>query len=303
MSTLVADRRPEDLFARPSRKAGAWLFFKREPLAVIGLVVIASCLIIMAFAPWLSPFPAEGRGEPNVSRQLLPPSPGHPFGTDDLGRDLLSRVIFGARVSVTIGVMVTLVAVLIGVPLGALAGYIGGWLDEGIMRITDIFLAFPPLLLAIVIAAALGRSFANTMLAIGLTWWPWYARLVRSQVLSLREQYFVDAARTIGVNEARIILRHILPNTLSPVLVQASMDVGSAILAAAGLSFLGLGVRPPIADWGRMLSEGRAIFLSHWWVSTFPGLAIFLVVLAFNVLGDALRDWFDPHARAQRVAA
>jgi peptide/nickel transport system permease protein len=173
-------------------------------------------------------------------------------------------------------------------------------LDEVIMRITDVFLGFPPLLLAIAIAAALGRNFVNAMIAIGITWWPWYARLVRSQVVSIRHRHFVDAARSMGVRDSRIIVRHVLPNVLAPTLVQASMDVGSAILAGAGLSFLGLGVASPTADWGRMLAEGRIIFLSHWWVSTFPGIAIFVVVLAFNLLGDALRDWFDPRTRAQR---
>jgi peptide/nickel transport system permease protein len=201
---------------------------------------------------------------------------------------------------VPMGVLVVLTAVCIGVPLGALAGYAGGWVDEVIMRITDVFLGFPPLLLAIAIAATLGRSFMNAMIAIGLTWWPWYARLVRSQVVIIRHRYFVDAARTMGVSDARIISRHVLPNVLSPILVQASMDVGSAILAGAALSFLGLGVGAPTADWGRMLAEGRVIFLSHWWVSTFPGLAIFIVVLAFNLVGDALRDWYDPDAQARR---
>ena len=275
-------------------------FFRRDPLAVLGAVVVVGCLAVMIFAPWLTPYPEEGRGDPNMSNKLLPPSPEHRFGTDQMGRDVLARIIFGSRVSVPMGVLVALVAVLIGVPIGAISGYAGGWLDEAIMRVTDVFLAFPPLLLAIAIAAALGRSFTNAMLAIALTWWPWYARLVRSQALSLRQRSFVDAARCMGLTEPVIILRHVLPHTLTPVLVQASLDIGSAILAGAGLSFLGLGVRPPVPDWGRMVSEGRLFFLNQWWVCAFPGLSIFLVVLAFNLVGDALRDWLDPRMRAQR---
>jgi peptide/nickel transport system permease protein len=279
---------------------GVWRFFGRHRSALVGTLLIVGCLAMMTFAPWLSPYPIEGAGKPNIANKLLPPGPGHALGTDDLGRDLLSRIVYGSRVSVPMGVLVVLAAVIIGVPLGALAGYAGGWLDETIMRVTDVFLGFPPLLLAIAIAAALGRSFLNAMLAIGITWWPWYARLVRSQVVSIRHRHYVDAARCMGVSDRRIILRHVLPNILAPVLVQGSMDVGAAILAGAGLSFLGLGVGAPTADWGRILADGRVIFLTHWWVSTFPGLSIFLVVLAFNLVGDALRDWFDPRAQPRK---
>lgn len=303
MSSTLAEGLAKPTGGTRNGTPGLIRFFRHEVLALASAIVILAALGMMAFAPRISPYPEEGAGLPVVSHLLLAPSSVHPFGTDDLGRDVLSRVIFGARVSVTMGVMVTLVAIAVGVPLGAASGFFGRWIDEAMMRITDVFLAFPPLLLAIVFASAMGRSFANAMLAIGISWWPWYARLVRSEVLSLREQYFVDAARSIGVKDIKIILRHILPNTLSPVIVQASMDIGSAILAGAGLSFLGLGVRPPVADWGRMLSDGRVILLSHWWVSTFPGLAIFLTVLAFNILGDALRDWFDPYMRTRRYVA
>jgi peptide/nickel transport system permease protein len=297
--TTITEARPRALL--PQIGGGRlFRFFRQQPLAAVAALIILASLVAIVAAPVLSPYPAEGRGEPNIANELLPPGPDHLLGTDTLGRDLLSRIIYGTRVSVPMGVLVVLTAVVIGVPLGALAGYKGGWLDEVIMRITDVFLGFPPLLLAIAIAAALGRSFVNAMIAIGITWWPWYARLVRSQVVSIRHRHFVDAARSMGVSDRRIIVRHVLPNILAPVLVQASMDVGAAILAGAGLSFLGLGVRPPTADWGQMLADGRVIFLSHWWVSTFPGIAIFVVVLAFNLLGDALRDWFDPRTRAQR---
>jgi peptide/nickel transport system permease protein len=188
--------------------------------------------------------------------------------------------------------------VLIGAPLGAVAGFFGGWIDEIIMRVTDVFLAFPPLLLAIAIAAALGPSFFNTMLAIALTWWPWYTRLVRAQAISLRERSFIEAARGIGVKNLTIIWKHILPNVLTPVLVQSTLDLGSAILTGAGLSFIGLGSQPPTADWGNMINEGRLYVLGgRWWMAVFSGLAIFLTALAFNLLGDGVRDAVDPRTR------
>ena len=186
---------------------------------------------------------------------------------------------------------------LIGVPLGAIAGFYGGWIDNLLMRITDIFLAFPPLLLAIALAAALGPSFTNTMIAISFTWWPWYARLVRAQTISLKERSFIEAARSIGVPSWKIILTHVLPNVMTPVMVQATMDLGSAILVGASISFIGLGVQPPTADWGTMISVGRIYFLERPWYAGSAGAAIFLVVLAFNLLGDALRDAADPRTR------
>jgi peptide/nickel transport system permease protein len=196
------------------------------------------------------------------------------------------------------GVLVVAAAVLIGTPLGALAGYFGGWTDEVIMRVTDVFLAFPPLLLAVAIAAALGPGYVNAVLAIALTWWPWYTRLVRAQAIALREQPFVEAARSIGVSDLTIIRRHVLPNVLTPVLVQSTVDIGSAILTAAGLSFIGLGPQPPTPDWGAMVNEGRLYVLSgRGWLVTFPGLAIFLTALAFNLLGDSVRDATDPRTR------
>jgi peptide/nickel transport system permease protein len=193
---------------------------------------------------------------------------------------------------------VVVVAVVVGTPLGAIAGYAGGWIDEIIMRITDIFLAFPPLLLAIAIAAALGPGYANAVLAVGLTWWPWYTRLVRAQTLSIRQRDYVTAARGIGVSDATIIRRHILPNVMTPVLVQATLDLGSAILTVAGLSFIGLGTQPPTPDWGVMVNEGRLYLQSgRWWLVTFPGLAIMITTLSFNLLGDSVRDVTDPHTR------
>jgi peptide/nickel transport system permease protein len=225
---------------------------------------------------------------------MLVPSAEHPFGTDRLGRDMLSRVIVGARSALMVPIGVVAFAVLIGAPLGAIAGYKGGWIDEVIMRITDLFLAFPSLLLAMAIASALGRGLQNAAIALVISWWPWYTRLVRGVTIGLKERYFVEAAQAIGVRDWIIILRHILPNTISPILVQATVDMGTVILAMGGLAFLGLGTQPPAPDWGLMVSEGRSYILDQWWIATFPGLAIFVIVLAFNLVGDTLRDIFDP---------
>jgi len=271
--------------------------FRRDILAVLSLVVIVLFVLGAILAPLLTPYPGQGRGDPNILEKFRPPSSAHPLGTDYLGRDVWARILFGGRSSLSIGFLVVTVASVIGIPLGATAGYYGGWIDNLIMRITDMFLAFPPLLLAIAIAAALGPSFINVMIAIAFTWWPWYARLVRAQTLSLREQYFVEAARSIGVSDVTIIVRHILPNVLAPVLVQATMDIGSAILTGAAISFVGLGVRPPTPDWGEMISTGRIYFIERPWFAGSAGAAIFLVTLAFNLLGDAMRDVADPRTR------
>jgi peptide/nickel transport system permease protein len=271
--------------------------FQRDWLAVASLVVIVLFVVGAIFAPWLAPYPEQGKGAPNLTEKFEPPSREHLLGTDYLGRDILSRVLYGGRTSLSIGFLVVFVASVIGVPMGAIAGYYGGWIDDLLMRITDVFLAFPSLLLAIAIAAALGASFTNSMIAIAITWWPWYARLVRAQTLSLRERYFVEAARSIGVSDLNIIRRHIFPNILTPVLVQATMDIGSAILTGAAISFIGLGVQPPTPDWGKMVSTGRIYFIERPWFAGSAGLAIFLVTLAFNLLGDAVRDAADPRTR------
>jgi peptide/nickel transport system permease protein len=206
----------------------------------------------------------------------------------------LSRIIVGSSIALRVPMIVVILAVAVGAPLGALAGYVGGWLDNLIMRLTDLFLAFPSLLLAVAIVAALGPSLTNAMIAIAISWWPWYARLVRGVTLSLRERYFVEAARSIGVSNRTIVLRHILPNCVTPILVQATIDFGTVILAEGSLAFIGLGTQPPAPDWGLMVSQGRSYILDQWWISTFPGLAIFISVLAFNLLGDTLRDILDP---------
>lgn len=268
--------------------------FSKDRLGVISLLVIVLFLLLASFATQIAPYPEQGKGKSNIQNTLAAPSEQHWFGTDRQGRDILSRILFGLRTSLKAAFFVTFLAVVIGVPLGAIAGFIGGAVDEIIMRITDVFLAFPALLLALALVTALGPSLDNAILAISLSWWPWYARIVRSSTISLKHALFIDAARVIGVSRMRIIFRHIIPNTLTPVIVQASMDVGSVIIATASLSFLGLGTQPPQADLGQLISEGRTYILQQWWYSTFPGLAILLLVMAFNILGDSIRDFLDP---------
>lgn len=252
-------------------------------------IVILAIVLAVAGAPWLTSYALQGQGEPNAVDKFLAPSTLHWFGTDHLGRDLLARVLYGGRVSLSIAVLVVSLAIAIGAPLGTVAAYFGGWLDDLLMRITDVFLAFPPLLLAIFLAAILGSGFVNMAVAIALSWWPWYARIARAQVASLRQRPYVEAAQVMGVSHFRIIRRHLLPAVAGPVMVQATLDLGTAILTASSLSFLGLGVNPPTADWGQMVSSGRIYFPDRWWYVAFPGLAIFIVTLAFTILGDSLR--------------
>jgi peptide/nickel transport system permease protein len=266
----------------------------RDPLSLLSTVIIVLFILLAVFAYQIAPYPEEGAGKTHAANTLLPPSADHWFGTDKLGRDILSRIIMGARPALIIPIGVVLFAVLLGAPLGALAGYKGGWLDEVIMRVTDLFLAFPSLLLAMAIASALGRGLDKAAIALVISWWPWYTRIARGVAVGLKERYFVEAAQAIGVSDTVIIFRHILPNTISPILVQATVDLGTVILAMGGLAFLGLGTQPPSPDWGLMVSDGRTYMLTQWWIATFPGLAIFIVVLAFNMLGDTLRDIFDP---------
>ena len=266
----------------------------RDPLAFASLIVILVFIFMAVFADQIAPYPEQGAGRTDAANTMNPPSAKNILGADKLGRDVLSRVIVGARPALLIPILVVLFAVLIGAPLGAWAGYTGGWVDEIIMRITDLFLAFPSLLLAMAIAFALGRGLDKAAIAVIVSWWPWYTRLARGIAISLRERNFVEAARASGVSDAVIIFRHILPNTISPILVQATVDMGTVILAMGGLAFLGLGTQPPAPDWGLMVSEGRTYMLNQWWIATYPGLAIFIVVLAFNLIGDTLRDIFDP---------
>ena len=276
---------------------------RRDPLALAGLVIVAGFVAVALLAPLIVPYPEEGRGISNLTRILRPPSFAHPFGTDEFGRDLLSRVFFGASLALQVGVSVVLMAFAVGAPLGVIAGYYRGAVEEAIMRVTDMFLAFPPILLALVIAAALGRGSGAVVVAIAISFWPWYTRLVHGQVLHVRSQPFVDAAVALGLPRRRIVFRHVFPNALAPATIQASMDVGSAILSAAALNFLGLGPQPPTPDWGVMVNTAYLAgnFSTFWWYATFPGLAIFLVVLAFNLVGDGAREVLDPKLRRRRL--
>lgn len=266
----------------------------RSPLVIFGLVVVLIVVILAIFAPQLAPY---NPSQINFSAVTAPPSSAHLLGTDDVGRDILSRIIYGSRIDLLVGFLTILGAVLIGLPIGAIAAYRGGWVDEAIMRVTDMFLSFPPLILAMALAAALGPGLIHAMEAMLITWWPWYTRLIRGQVLSIKENTYVEAARALGANDVRVILRHILPNSLSPIIVQGTMDIGNAILTAASLSFIGLGAQPPQPEWGAMITVGRNYIQQYWWMATFPGLAILLTVIGFNLFGDGLRDSLDPRLR------
>ncbi len=282
-----------------ARRLGSSLRFylRGNALTAIGIFVIGLFILVALLAPWLAPYPGDALGQVHPSDALLAPSAAHLMGTDQLGRDLFSLVLLGARVSLGAGFVTILFALVIGVTLGLIAGYSGGWLDEVIMRLTDIVLGFPSLLLAVAIAATLGASLDHAVLAIALSWWPWYTRLIRSQVISLRHADYVQAARLSGLGRARILLRHILPNALTPVVVQASMDLGSVILTLAGLSFLGLGAQPPTPEWGLIVADGQNYVLTNWWYVTFPGLAILISVSALNLVGDGLNDLLNRRER------
>ena len=269
----------------------------RSPLSVIGFFLVAIFLIIALIGPMIILYPGDIKGAIHMDQKLRPPSSAHPFGTDEVGRDIYSRVIIGTRLSLQIGLIIIFVAMGIGIPLGIIAGYVGGWLNEIIMRVTDVFLSIPGLLLALAIVGALGPGIKNAMLALSIVWWPGYVRLVQGKTLSLKEESFVEAAKSIGASKLRIIFSHILPNCTSPIIVKASMDMGMAILFAANLGFIGVGAQPPEPEWGAMISTGRNYLPDHWWMATFPGLAILITVLGFNLLGDGLRDVLDPQSR------
>ncbi|MDL1896869.1 ABC transporter permease [Anaerolineae bacterium CFX7] len=268
----------------------------RSPLTMAGLVIITVFVILALLAPLLAPYEPQ---QQKLSQRLKPPTTEHFLGTDQLGRDMWSRLLWGARISLTIGLVVVLAAGIFGTTLGLISGYAGGIVDEALMRLTDIFFSFPALILAMAIAGALGPNLVNTMIAIAVVTWPVYARLARAQVLSLREREFIQAAIAIGVPTPRVLWRHLLPNSLAPLLVQASFDMGAAILAAAGLSFIGFGAQPPTPEWGVMISEGRKYVGTQPWLSLFPALAILMTVAAFNLIGDGLRDALDPRLRSE----
>jgi peptide/nickel transport system permease protein len=271
--------------------------FRRNPLSMIGLVMLIFILIIALIAPYIVPFPEDSAGRIRATARLTAPNETFYFGTDHVGRDIFSRVLMGTGLALQVGVVIIVLATTIGVTVGAIAGYFGGWVDDLLMRITDIFLTVPALILAIAVTAALGKGITNVMIGIALVWWPGFARLTRSLVLSLREEPFVEAARGIGAGSLRVLFRHVLPNALSPIIVKMSTDFGFAVLNAAALGFIGLGAQPPTPEWGAMINDGRAYFPQRWWVATFPGMAIFILVFSWNLLGDGLRDLLDPRAR------
>lgn len=273
----------------------AWTF-GGSASAMAGLGIVGVFLLLAAFGPTLVPFPDDARGAMHLAQKLLPPSRTHWFGTDEMGCDIFSRVIVGTRTSLWVGLTITGIAAAVGVPLGVAAGYLGGRVRAVIMRVTDVFLAVPGLVLALAIVAATGPGVLHGVLALSLVWWPGYVRLIEAKALTLRREPYVEAARTMGAGHLWVLARHILPNCISPLVVKASMDMGLAILAAASLGFVGLGARPPAPEWGAMISVARGYMPDWWWYSFFPGLFIFATVLGFNLLGDGLRDMLDPRS-------
>jgi peptide/nickel transport system permease protein len=274
---------------------GFWRRFLRTPSAVAGGVIVAVVVALALFAPLLAPYPY---GDTDILNVWGPPEASHWLGTDALGRDVLTRLLYGARISLFTGFVVVTVGAVFGTLVGGLAAYARGRIEELIMRLTDLVLCFPPIILALAIAAALGIGTTNTIIAMLVVWWPKFARLAHSLVIVQRSQEYVEAATVIGFSPARILVRHIIPNAIGPLIVLVTLDVGNAIITFAGLSFLGLGVVPPTPEWGSMVAEGREL-VAQWWVATFPGIAILTVVLGFNFLGDGVRDWLDPKARSR----
>jgi peptide/nickel transport system permease protein len=268
-----------------------WKRLKRSKLAMAGLVVVVLLILAAIFADIVAPFSYEKQ---DLKNAFLYPSSEHIFGTDEFGRDIFSRIIYGARISLQVGVIAVGISVVAGGLLGAISGFYGGKLDNAIMRVMDVLLAIPSLLLSIAIAAALGPGLFNLMIAVGISSIPSYARIVRASVLSISKQEFIEAAKASGSSDARIILKHIIPNSLAPIIVQATLGVAGAILTAAGLSFIGLGIQPPIPEWGAMLSGGRDYIRDYPYMTIFPGLFIMITILSLNLLGDGLRDALDP---------
>ena len=286
----VADRKDAD--AAPGRRS----LLRRalaHPLVVTGSIIVLALAVVAVFGRWLAPFDPTSM---DFSARFAPPSLAHPFGTDDFGRDVFSRVLFGAAVSFKVAFIAVGISGTVGVLLGLVAGFLGGWIDEVVMRVMDVLFAFPAVLLAITVMAILGRGVGNAMVAIAIVYIPIFARVTRGAVISVRGREFVTAARAMGQGQWRIMLRHVLPNALGPIIVQTSLSLAFAILAEAALSFFGLGTQPPAPSWGRMLSEGRSFLYQAPWMGIFPGLAIMVTVLGFNLLGDGLRDVLDPRS-------
>ncbi|MBT5002293.1 MAG: ABC transporter permease [Marinovum sp.] len=294
---LTTDAPTSRRHARLANLYQGWLTLRANSMAMFGLGILLALLLVALLAPVLSP---HDPFEQSLSNRLQPlGTEGHILGTDSLGRDILSRLIYGSRITLYIVALVALIAPVAGLLVGTVAGYVGGWTDTVLMRITDIFLAFPRLVLALAFVAALGAGIENAVLAISLTAWPPYARIARAETLTIRSADYISAIRLQGAGALRIITKHIWPLCISSLIVRVTLDMAGIILAAAGLGFLGLGAQPPSPEWGAMISEGRRFILDHWWVATVPGLAIFTVSLAFNLLGDGLRDVLDPKDGSQ----
>ena len=298
MSTWLRDPNPVSrLQARAGQSYLAWLRLRRNTLAMTGLVVVLALLAMAVLAPVLAGY---GPTVQDLSARLLPPlSPGHWLGTDDFGRDMWSRIVWGSRITLTIIALVAVTAPVIGLIVGTVAGYFGGWVDQVLMRITDIFLAFPRLILALALVAVLGPGINNAVLAIALTAWPPYARVARAETLTVRASDYIAAVRLQGAGALRIIWGHIVPMCLPSLIIRVTLDMAGVILIAAGLGFLGLGAQPPLPEWGLMISSGRRYLFEQWWVCTIPGIAIFIVSLGFNLLGDGLRDVLDPRSASR----
>ncbi|MEQ8397003.1 ABC transporter permease [Thalassobaculum sp.] len=271
-----------------------WLGLARNPLAMLGLAIVVTLILAAIFAPLLAPHDPLAQ---DLGRRLLPPgTDGNLLGTDELGRDILSRLLYGARITLYVVALVVFTAPVAGLIVGTVAGYAGGWVDVVLMRMTDVFLAFPRLVLALAFVAALGPGIGNAVLAIALTSWPPYARIARAETLTIRNSDFIAAIRLQGASPLRIVIGHVMPLCVSSVIVRVTLDMAGIILTAAGLGFLGLGAQPPLPEWGAMISTGRLFILDQWWVAAMPGLAIFIVSLGFNLLGDGLRDALDPRS-------
>ncbi|MEI6617892.1 MAG: ABC transporter permease [Betaproteobacteria bacterium] len=289
---LMSDRPASRRQAALGRAYAGWRSFARNRLALLGLAIVIGLVLVAVFADVLAPY-SPYTGDLRTTR-LLAPSPAHWFGTDDQGRDILSRVLVGSRITLTVVVLVAVLAAPLGLLVGTVAGYAGGWVDAVLMRVTDVFLAFPRLILALAFVAALGPGIANAALAIAITSWPPYARIARAETLQIRQSDFIAAVQLLGASPWRVVWRHIMPLCVSSVIVRVTLDMAGIILTAAGLGFLGLGAQPPMPEWGALIANGRMYVLDQWWVAAAPGAAIFIVSLAFNLLGDGLRDALDP---------
>lgn len=287
----MANKVKETTVRKRNQWAMVWARLKKNKMAMFGLIVIVLLMTVAIFAPLIAPF---GYDYQQLALRLEGPSGTHWFGTDHLGRDIFSRIIYGSRVSLQVGLISIGIATIVGGFLGAIAGYYGGHFDTAIMRFMDILLAIPGILLAVAIVAALGPGITNLMIAVGISAIPVNARVIRASVMTIRDQEFIEAAKAVGTSDARIIFKHILPNAMAQIIVQSTLGVAGAILSAAGLSFIGLGIQPPSPEWGAMLSEGRQHLRDHWHVTTFPGLAIMITIFALNLFGDGLRDALDP---------